>query len=298
MALSPRPQSRSILIAAIRDAVRSDTPFAMGRNQDCRHWMGYALNREAGHTERQLRAMETALKFHCLTQNGIYPPTPEFILRFNREYVDCLRQLDYYGLKSSGSEAAVLRAYHVPAQLVNWKSLHPDRSVPSDLENCYLPSLESKRILLISPFANLLAERANLKTFESVWSKIGKTWFHPAEIIPLEIPFAVTQSTQDRYPTVLDLFDAIMHQVATKQFDVALIGASGLGIPIASRIKALGKMGLSIGGDLQVLFGVSGRRWRERTKWQTLYFNKAWIDVPARYVIPEKDEVVEGGSYW
>ncbi len=261
--------------------------------------MGYqrALNSGAGGLP--LRAFETALKFHCLKQNGIYPTTTEFIIRFNQDYVSSLEKLDFYALKGVGNEAAMMRAYKISARLIECDDLHPDRSPQaSDSTNCYLSSFTGKRVLLLSPIADLLKERANRKTFEGVWGNIGKAWFFPSEVIPVEIPFAMSPETRLAYPTVLDLCDTIMESVEKESFDVALIGASGLGIPLAARIKGLGKVAISIGSDLQILFGVRGKRWRERVSWQQRYFNDFWIDVPSRYFFPGKDEMVEGGAYW
>jgi hypothetical protein len=290
--------ARPDFLAAIRSAVRERIPFAVGRNRDARHWMAYPLALQAGETGLRLKAFETALKFHCLKQNGIFPTETDFILHFNDAFVRDLRQLDFYGLKAVGTEAAMLAAYRIPAQLVDWQQLHPDRSLVSRPDNCYLPSFAGQRLLLVSPIANLLAERANQSTFEAVWAKIGKTWFHPAQVTPLEIPFAMALATRQRFPTVLDLLDDTMARIAAERFDVALVGASGLGIPIAARIKSMGKVAISIGSDLQILFGVRGRRWRERESWRQRFFTDAWIDVPPAYCFPEKDEMVEGGAYW
>jgi hypothetical protein len=278
--------ARPDFLAAIRSAVCESIPFAVGRNRDARHWMAYPLALQAGESGLRLKAYETALKFHCLKQNGIFPTDTDFILRFNEAFVQDLRQLDFYGLKAVGTEAAMLAAYH------------PDRSLVSRPDNCYLPSFAGQRLLLVSPIANLLAERANQKTFEAVWAKIGKAWFHPADVVPVEIPFAMAPATRHRFPSVLDLLDESMARIQAASFDVALVGASGLGIPIAARIKAMGKVAISIGGDLQILFGVRGRRWRERETWRQRYFTDAWIDVPPAYSFPEKDEMVEGGAYW
>ncbi|MDA8961355.1 hypothetical protein N9F65_00105 [bacterium] len=296
---APDLHKRSHFLEAVRESVKTEQPFAAGRNRDGRHWMGYQLALASGASGLRLRAFETALKFHCLKQNGIYPTTTDFILRFNKDYVSSLQQLDFYALKGVGNEAAMMRAYNIPAKLIECDDLHPDRSPQaSDPTNCYLNAFSGKRVLLISPIAELLAQRSNQETFEGVWSKINKPWFFPSKVIPVEIPFAMSRATRDTYPTVLDLCHTIMESVEKESFDVALIGASGLGIPLAARIKRLGKIAVSIGSDLQILFGVRGKRWRERVSWQRRYFNDYWTDVPAKYFFPEKDEMVEGGAYW
>ncbi len=292
-------KERQVFLDAVRFAVEQGSPFAVGRNRDGRHWMGYQRALEAGTNGLHLKAYETALKFHCLHQNGIYPTTKEFILNFNQRYVASLNELDFYALKGVGTESAMLRSYQFPGHLIDCEDLHPDRSSQaSDPNNCYLHSFKQKRILLISPIAEIIAKRAERSIFEGVWSKIQKKWFFPSEVIPLEIPFAMSQATRDIFPTVLDLCDSIEKSIQNEIFDVALIGASGLGILLAAHVKRLGKIALSIGSDLQVLFGVRGKRWRDRQSWHDRYFNDFWIDTPPEYFIPEKDVMVEGGAYW
>jgi hypothetical protein len=60
-------------------------------------------------------------------------------------------------------------------------------------------------------------------------------------------------------------------------------------------VKARGKAAIALGGHLQVLFGVGGRRWWERPDWQRDYINDAWIEVPDRYK-PDRRETDE--DYW
>ena len=60
----------------------------------------------------------------------------------------------------------------------------------------------------------------------------------------VEFPYGFAKDTQQKYSTVMELFDSIMGKINQKDFDVALIAAGGLSIPIASTIKNMGKLGL------------------------------------------------------
>jgi hypothetical protein len=64
-------------------------------------------------------------------------------------------------------------------------------------------------------------------------------------------------------------------------YDAALIGAGLLGSLLAVAAKERGKVAISLGGHLQILFGVNGPRWRDRVNWRQKYFNDAWIELPA-----------------
>jgi hypothetical protein len=65
-------------------------------------------------------------------------------------------------------------------------------------------------------------------------------------------PYGFAKETHEKYPTVLDLFHSIIETIQQKDFDVALIAAAGLSIPIASTIKNMGKVAISLGGHLQI----------------------------------------------
>jgi hypothetical protein len=158
-----------------------------------------------------------------------------------------------------------------------------------------LPSFRGRKLLLVSPFARLLQERATGSTFEAVWTKTGKRWFEPASVEALEFPYGFAAETQLRYGTALELFDELTGEIDSRDFDVALIGAGGMGVGLASFVKSRGKIGISMGGHLQVLFGVLGARWRSKESWKRRYYNDAWIDMPEHYV-PARSETIE--NYW
>jgi hypothetical protein len=128
-----------------------------------------------------------------------------------------------------------------------------------------------------------------------VWAKIGKPWFQPRSVQALELPYGYARATHARYGTAFDLLAETVDEVGRRRFDVALIAAGGLAIPLATAIKDQGRIAISLGGHLQVLFGVLGARWRDKRSWQERYFNDAWVDVPERY---RPDYAETGENYW
>ena len=52
------------------------------------------------------------------------------------------------------------------------------------------------------------------------------------------------------------------NDISKIEFDIALLGCGGYGLPLCNYIKTkLGKSAIYIGGGLQLLFGVTGSRW-------------------------------------
>jgi hypothetical protein len=245
----------------------------------------------------RIRAFECAVVAKLLRTSGIFPPDPEFCRRFGEFYAEQVRRLDCVGVDVTQLRATLeLLFFHgIEGEVIDYLDQEPDRSTPNDPARCWLPYLRGRRILLVSPFAELLRRRATRETFEVVWAKTGKPWFYPADVGAVEFPYGYSPATGERFPTALDLVEDITARIAEREFDVAIIGAGGLGIPIASFVKRLDRVGISLGGAIQPLFGVRGRRWNEREDWRRDYFNDAWIDLPPEYR-PDPAHTFE--DYW
>jgi hypothetical protein len=104
--------------------------------------------------------------------------------------------------------------------------------------------------------------------------------------------------TQKKFGDILNLYEYICQKIDPKNFDIAMIAAGALAIPIASYIKSKKKTALSLGGHLQVLFGVKGARWRDDPTWINQYFNEAWVDMPKNYHPHNKSYLTDRGAYW
>ncbi len=77
---------------------------------------------------------------------------------------------------------------------------------------------------------------------------------------------------------------------------VVLIGCGGLGMILGARLKKKGLICIVIGGALQVLFGIKGRRW-EHHGIISGFWNEAWLE-PRPEEIPPGATLIEGGCYW
>jgi thioredoxin reductase len=90
-------------------------------------------------------------------------------------------------------------------------------------------------------------------------------------------------------------------------YDIALIGAGAYGFHLAAHAKRSGKKAVHMGGALQLLFGIRGKRWEDPN-----YGNKYW-NVPKNAYVnlmnenwirpgeinkPSKVNLVEDACYW
>jgi hypothetical protein len=80
------------------------------------------------------------------------------------------------------------------------------------------------------------------------------------------------------------------------KFDVALIGAGAWSVPLAVYARSLGAFGIHLGGGLQLLFGIMGKRWEGHSGIKALQ-NDSWVR-PSAEERPPKLHLQENGAYW
>ena len=294
-----RPISdRPGFVEAMTEAAVSGRPYAAGKiGHTEQALLQYPLVLERETDPRRIRAFEVSVVSRASQLGGVFPADRDAVREFSLRFASDLRELDCLGLFDDSLEAELelLRAHRYEGDVIHYLDQEPDRGVPADDRRCYLPAFRGRRVLIVSASAELLRERANAETYEAVWSKIGKRWFEPASVEALPIPYTYEPGAASRYGTALELLDGIAESMASVDFDVALIAAGSMGIPIAVAAKRLGRIGISLGGHLQVVFGVHGARWLAEPDWHRDYFNDAWIRMPSEFV-PESGE--PDLNYW
>ena len=229
---------------------------------------------------------------------GFFPPSENNLCRFSELMLKDCKALDILGsFKSVEKGIASIKSY-LPHQmkivpLVSFDSF----TSPNPWTSC----LKDKRVLVIHPFSELIESqykkreylfdnknvlpKFDLRTVKAVQSLGGvdngfKDWFEALEWMQSEM-------------------DKVL-------YDIALIGCGAYGFPLAAYAKRTGHKAVHIGGSLQLLFGIKGKRW-ENVSFRTdigiaAGFYKKLLDNPS-WVRPEgyKDkhsDKVEDACYW
>ena len=98
----------------------------------------------------------------------------------------------------------------------------------------------------------------------------------------------------------LETYTIMCKDIKKIDFDIALLGCGGYGLPLCNYIyETLNKSAIYIGGGLQLLFGVMGKRWENIPMWE-----KIIKENDTKFIKPSGDEVcnnkdrVEDGCYW
>lgn len=293
-----KERTRADFHRSVADSLESGTGLAAGKLGFSEHALLHLpAVMDSTLDPRQRAALLTTLRVHACRQAGVFPDSEESLRKFGDRLLQVYLQMDYLAVLPGLPLPPSLADSDKPHRL-DIEDLEPNRSQPYDPGDCYLPYLRDARVLIISSIADVLVPRARRDVFEAVWSRIGAPWPQPRSVEALSFPFIYDVSVQSRYKSAWAVLDEVTREMARVEFDIALIAAGALGSPIALAAKDLGAVGISLGGHLQVLFGVHGKRWLDDPEWSTRYINDAWVAPPADRKPRTSRGLTDDGAYW
>lgn len=230
--------------------------------------------------------------------SGFFPPTEDNLERFCELMLEDAKEVDLCGI--------------FPSVDVMIKKILPFMCEPIFVplytfspfivqNNPWSKVLEGKRVLVIHPFAELIEKQYEKRLL----------LFKNPQILPdfkLKVIKAV-QSIGGESNGFTDWFQALNYmkrQMDETDYDICLIGCGAYGFPLAAYAKRMGKKAVHIGGGLQLLFGIKGKRWETPTaaiQWglpsdfyKILFDNSAWVRPDEYRTI--NSEKVENACYW
>tara|TARA_Y100000591_G_scaffold126524_1_gene108417 strand:+ start:32535 stop:33386 length:852 start_codon:yes stop_codon:yes gene_type:complete len=157
--------------------------------------------------------------------------------------------------------------------------------------------LIGKKVLIIHPFVDSFKRQLenNFQIFKDPTKKI----FDDNQ----EFIFYKTYQTNAGnyiHKNWLETYKLMCNDINKLEFDIAILGCGGYGLPLCEFIKSqMNKSAIYIGGGLQLLFGVMGKRWESREDWQ-----KIIAENNSKFIRPSNSEMIsnqnriEGGCYW
>lgn len=156
-------------------------------------------------------------------------------------------------------------------------------------------ALEGKKVLVVHPFA---------QTIERQYKK--RNLIFPNDLLPeFElITLKAVQSIAGEKTEYTDWFEALDYmksEIDKRDYDICLIGCGAYGFPLAAHVKRMGKKAFHLGGSLQLLFGIRGKRW-ETGSYNSVYnyetlINDYWVR-PDESEKPKAANIVEDSCYW
>jgi len=218
---------------------------------------------------------------------GVYPATGEQFARFAEIYLSALEQADLLGLMNAPYEAMHVRNRCPKVALTDLGALEPYLG-PSPWSR----HLEGLDVLVVHPFTASIEDQYRNRR-EAIFTSPDVL---PAFNLKTLRPPQTLGGNSDGCGSWSESLDALSQAVASERFDAAIVGCGAYGLPIGAVIKKLGKTCIHIGGATQLLFGITGTRWREQPAFRALQ-TPAWRS-PLESERPANWKNVEGGCYW
>ena len=229
--------------------------------------------------------------------SGFFPPTPENMQRFGDLMLEDIKALDLLGCWVQ-SEAWFAKELN-QAQKVHLRLLEPFWST-----NPWTRYLKGKRVIVVHPFAEDIIPQYNRHRTQL---------FANPDILPEFASLRVIKAVQslggenNGFKDWFEALDWMKNEIDKEEYDICLIGCGAYGFPLAAHVKRQGKKAIHLGGALQLLFGIKGKRWENPTygvkEWGIPYgsystlMNEYWIR-PGESGRPQNANQVEGGCYW
>lgn len=155
----------------------------------------------------------------------------------------------------------------------------------------WIYGIEGKRVLVVSPFAEYMESQYQKK--ELLWKGIRLPEF---ELHTVKAVFWYDGYHDPRFKSWFEALDYLYGESVKQDFDIALLGCSTFSTPLALMFRRDGKQAVHVGGPLQLMFGIKGKRW---DAYFTDTYNEYWIDLPEETKVGNIDALdMKGGSYW
>lgn len=272
-------QSTSATQLLITSALNNKEPFFAGRLG----WLeGYAVN-QADIKGSPSKEIISKLR----TNAGLFPECSETFKYFYLKYNDALKHVDLLALMRTDAETNLLKRRKSPKLYCELPDLEPYfHSTP------WSSALAGLNVLIIHPFA---------RSIESQYNSSRKKLFDNPKVLPefslktIISPQTIGDSTNG-FKSWPEAFESLCVKVKSFDYDVAIIGCGAYGFPLGAFVKSMGKVAIHLGGATQLLFGVSGKRWRDNPLFDGI-INENWI-TPFKSERPPGWESIEGGCYW
>lgn len=228
--------------------------------------------------------------------SGVFPPTENTMVRFSKRYLKDIHLIDLLGSWQYCEKYMPLKK--------NIKNVHLETLYPFFVERPWTLALKGKKVLVVHPFEETI----------SLQYKIREKLFNHKDVLPnFElITLKAIQSAAGIRPPYKDWFEALKYmedQISKIDFDICILGCGAYGLPLAAHIKRMGKKSFHIGGGLQLLFGIKGKRWDNpdylqlysipefsTESYNTLY-NSSWVK-PLKKDTPKSATKLDGATYW
>lgn len=171
---------------------------------------------------------------------------------------------------------------------------------PFLLKEPWSEALYKKKVLVVHPFVESIKKQYETKR---------QYLFQDSRVLPEFEKLITIKSIQtiggnkSGYADWFEALECMKDEITNTDFDIALLGCGAYGMPLCAHIKRMGKKAIYMGGVLQMLFGIKGKRWVNDSKYQNI-INEHFVtpgeeERPANW--EESKDLIDSnsvGGYW
>ena len=225
---------------------------------------------------------------------GFFTPTLKQLNRFSKEMIKSMSLVDVLGSWIPNDESYFTNELE-NAFFVNLELLSPLWC--GDAEP-WTMALAGKRVLVVHPFVETIKKQYSRR---ELIHKDVRT-LPDFELLTIKSVQSITGVKPDDFNTWFDALQYMEDQIDKIDYDVCLIGCGAYGFLLAAHCKMKGKKAVHLGGALQLLFGIKGKRWEDPNygfagKNYLSFMNEYWVR-PSKEETPTLSNSVEGSCYW
>ncbi len=230
--------------------------------------------------------------------SGFFPPTEEKLSQFCEMMIRDTKEVDLIGSWLEDEDLILKECETI--KKVKLLCLEPYWS-----KQPWSRVLEGKRVLVVHPFAEDVVSQYN---------NHRELLFEDKRVLPEFASLRVVKAVQSlggESNGFADWFEALewmKNEMDKEPYDIALIGCGAYGFPLAAHAKRTGHKAVHLGGALQLLFGIKGKRWsnpeyariwnmKPESFYMDLYDRSGWV-WPSSQNVPKNFMDVENGCYW
>ena len=228
--------------------------------------------------------------YHMKNNAGFFNSSHKAYCKFADLMVKCAKEIDILG--SWQENEYTMNKY------LSCERVHLDSLVPFFANEPWTKYLEGKKVLVVHPFRNTI-----LSQYEN-----RNLLFPNTDILPqfskLTVLKAIQSSrgeTADNFATWFDALHYMEEEIDKTDYDIDIIGCGAYGMPLAAHCKKMGKQAIHLGGALQLLFGIKGKRWETegfyKEKYYPLMQNPYWTH-PSENEKPKQPMIDRDNCYW
>ena len=270
----------------IIELIKSNKPFIVSR---------FGLGQETTLTYEFIKNNKIINGTGQLNNNaGVYNTNKENLLVYFNLYNECIKNTDLLACfidRIGNIQSYFSNKYNITK--VKSRILEPFYCIDEDIKPWTL-ELKNKKVLIINPFIDSFQKQLsnNFQMFKDkpLFDKNQEFVFYKSYN---------TSAGNYLHSSWVETFELMKKDISKLDFDIALLGCGGYGLPLCNFIKMeMNKSAIYIGGGLQLLFGVKGKRWKNHPIiGKIINENGNFINPSGDEILKNKDSV-EGGCYW